>query len=179
MTDSSADELRRNQKRGWTNKISISLTRYKTSALSNIHDIWSSFDLVWSVVGYSTFFTHKPSTHSDIGNWLSGPHCHHWISGLFHQYDKNYLTIFPTMSLTIHDVLTNQKFWKIHVEIYTLSLCQCQHPDPRLWFHWITPPRHRCIYCYFYHSNHSLMEYHWRNYWRHQRFSKHNPFSCL
>ena len=88
MTDSAADELLRNQKRGCINNISISLTLRTTYTLSNIHNIRATFKQVWPIVSYFAFVIKKNSTPSDIGKCLSNPHHHHWISGIFAQYDK-------------------------------------------------------------------------------------------
>ena len=108
ISDSAADELCRNQNRGRTNKISIFLTRRTTSDLSNLQYIRADYDQVWPIICYYELFTHKSLALSEIRKCTICPHFHHWISGLFDQYDKN-IWYFPTIPLPIDDVPTEQK----------------------------------------------------------------------
>ena len=85
-----------------------------------------------SIVSYYELFTQKPLTPSDIGKCLSGPHCHHWISGLFSQYDNNSLKIF-TMPLPIEDFPADQKFLR------TVISPKIKPDDKDMWNFW---PRH-------------------------------------
>ena len=76
-------ELHQNQKIGWTNTIYISITWRKISISSNIQEIQATFDQVWTIFGYSEFFTNKPPTPSDIRNFFGDTHNNHYIYEFF------------------------------------------------------------------------------------------------
>lgn len=112
MAATAIKELQRRQLSESTNKISLILTRRRPGKPTNYESLRAAFDQIRPVIAHSAYFNERPPTPSDVGKALKGPHRHHWIQGLFAQYDKNAKVHLFTKPIPVSSIPPEKKVLK-------------------------------------------------------------------